>query len=100
MQVGSEPTKARRLELNMRRLFWLQPSDFKFSVANLPMLCALWSLTSAKRTYWSAAGHRLALQRVRDFDPVWFEQGFRHAFAALLTMDGVIEPQRLIDFSN
>ena len=95
-----DTTSARRLEPWMRRLFWFQPADFKFSVANLPMLCALWSVTSAKRTYWSDASHRLALKRVRDFDPVWFDQGFRRAFAALLTMKGVIEPERLIDFPD
>jgi len=95
-----DATSARRLEPHMRRLFWFHPSDFKFSVANLPMLCALWSATSAKRTYWSAAGHRLALKRVRDFDPVWFEQAFRHAFAALLTIDGIIVPERFIDLPD
>jgi len=95
-----DPTMARRLEPHMRRLFWFQPNDFKFSVANLPILCALWSATSAQRTYWGAAGHRLALKRVRDFDPVWFEQAFRHAFAALLTMDGIIEPERFIDLPD
>ncbi len=95
-----DPTMARRLEPHMRRLFWFQPNDFKFSVANLPILCALWSATSAQRTYWSAAGHRLALKRVRDFDPVWFEQAFRHAFAALLTIDGIIEPERFIDLPD
>lgn len=95
-----DATSARLLEPCMRRLFWPQPSDFKFSVANLPMLCALWSATSAKRTYWSTAGHRLALKRVRDFDPVWFEQAFRHAFAALLTIDGIIKPERFIDLPD
>ena len=89
-----------RLKPSLGRLFWFQPADFKFSVANLPMLCALWSATSAKRAYWSSADHRLALKRVRDFDPIWFEQAFRHAFAALLTVDGVIEPKRFIDLPN
>ena len=93
-------TSTKRLKPCLGRLFWFQPADDKFSVANLPLLCAIWSATSAKRAYWSAAGNRLALKRVRDFDPVWFEQAFRHAFAALLTMDGVIKPERFIDLPD
>lgn len=95
-----DETSARHLEPCMRRLFWFQPGDEKFAVANLPILCALWSATSASRSYWTAAGHRLDLKRVRDFDPVWFEQAFHHAFAALLTMGGVIEPRRLLDLPD
>lgn len=95
-----DATSTKRLKPCLGRLFWFQPADDKFSVANLPMLCALWSATSAKRTYWSAAGHRLALKRVRDFDPVWFEQAFRHAFMALLSMDGIIDPERFIDLPD
>ncbi len=95
-----DAASTKRLKPCLGRLFWFEPADDKFSVANLPLLCAIWSATSAKRAYWRAAGNRLALKRVRDFDPVWFEQAFRHAFAALLTMDGVIEPERFIDLPD
>jgi hypothetical protein len=65
--------------------------DFKFSAANLPVLCALWSATSTSRQWWSDPHHRLALRQIRDFDPVWFEQAYRHACKALMSINGLIQ---------
>ena len=65
--------------------------DFKFSAANLPVLCALWSATSTSRQWWSDPHHRLALRQIRDFDPVWFEQAYRHASKALMSINGFIQ---------
>ena len=81
-----------------RRLFWLQPGDFKMTTANMPMLCALWGATSTSRKWWGAPKNRLALRRLRDFDPVWFEQCFKHSFAVLLSVDGLVKPQKIVDF--
>lgn len=81
-----------------RRLFWLQPGDFKMTAANMPMLCAMWAATSSSRKWWGAPKNRLALRRLRDFDPVWFEQCFKHSFAVLLSVQGLVKPQKIIDF--
>ena len=81
-----------------RRLFWLQPGDFKMTAANMPMLCALWAATSTSRKWWGAPKNRLALRRLRDFDPVWFEQCFKHSFAVLLSVQGLVKPQEIVDF--
>ena len=78
------------------RLFWLQPDDFKLSVANIPMLCAIWASTSTPRKWWGEPKNRLALRRIRDFDPIWFEQCFRHGFSVMLAMQGLIKPQHFI----
>lgn len=80
-----------------QRLFWLQPGDFKLSVANIPMLCAIWAATSTTRKWWGEPKNRLTLRRIRDFDPIWFEQCFRHGFSVLLAMPGLIKPQRFIE---
>lgn len=96
----TDKTHAQLLAQWAGKLFWMNPADFKFTMANMPMLCALWSLTSAGRAYWREASHRVALKRVRDFDPVWFEQGYRHAIAALLTIDGLVEPVCFIDLPD
>jgi hypothetical protein len=68
----------------------------RLAIANMPMLCALWTTLSVNKGFWVETAHRVALRRVRDFDPIWFEQGYRHAVAALLTIDGLIEPTRFI----
>jgi hypothetical protein len=81
-----------------RRLFWLQAGDFKMTAANVPMLCALWAATSTSRKWWGAPKNRLALRRLRDFDPVWFEQCFKHSFAVLLSVQGLVKPQENLDF--
>lgn len=96
----TDKARAKLLTKWAGKLFWMNPDDFKFTMANMPMLCALWALTSVGRAYWREASHRVALKRVRDFDPVWFEQGYRHAIAALLTIDGLVEPVCFIDLPD
>ena len=86
------------LEPLFKRLFWLQPGDFKMTAANMPMLCALWVATSTSRKWWGAPKNRLALRRLRDFDPVWFEQCFKHSFAVLLSVQGLIKLQEIVHF--
>ena len=90
----------RRLAPHIRLLFWPQLNDFKASVANMPMLCALWALTSTSQKWWASTEHRLALRRIHDFDPVWFDRAYRDSVGALLTIDGLIEPVCPVDFSE
>ena len=76
---------------HITRLFWPRPDDRKFSVANLPVLCALWAATSTSRQWWSDPRSRLALKQIRDFDPVWFEQAYRQAFKVCMSIDGLVQ---------
>lgn len=97
--LGEE--KKRFLEpIFLSRLFWVQPGDFKLSVANMPILCALWAATSTSRSWWGEPKNRMNLRRIRDFDPIWFEQGFRHAFAVLLSIQGLVKPKRVVELPN
>jgi hypothetical protein len=79
------------------RLFWFQPGDFKMSVANMPMMCALWATTSTSRQWWGQPKNRLMIRRIRDFDPVWFEQCFRQSCAVLMAIQGLIKPQTFVE---
>ena len=78
-----------------RQLFWPRLDDFKCTVANMPMLCALWSITNTSRQWWGDAGNRLALRLVRDFDPNWFEQSYREACLTLLSMPGLVQAKTI-----
>jgi len=81
-------------------LFWIRPSDFKLAVANAPVLCALWAVTGVDQAWWNDSKHRLALRKLRAFDPIWFEQAFRQAVAACLSLDKLIYPKQLITFDG
>jgi hypothetical protein len=74
-----------------KKMFWPQLQDRKFSVANLPVLCALWAATSTSRQWWSEPGRRLMLKQIRDFDPIWFEQAYRQAFKVCMSIDGLVQ---------
>lgn len=74
-----------------RKMFWPQHQDRKFSVANLPVLCAVWAATSTSRQWWSDPRSRLALKQIRDFDPIWFEQAYRQAFKVCMSIDGLVQ---------
>ena len=66
----------------------------------MPMLCALWAMTSASRKWWATTEHRLALRQIRDFDPAWFDLAYRESVAALLAIPGLIEPVCVVDFPD
>lgn len=68
-------------------MFWLRTDDFKVSVANMPVLCALWSATDTIRIWWSKPERQLALRKIKAFDPIWFERAFQEAFAACVSLD-------------
>lgn len=72
-------------------------TDFKFSAANLPIVCALWAATSTSRQWWSDPRSRLALKQIRDFDPIWFEQAYRQAFKVCMSIEGLVQLPMITD---
>ena len=84
------PSLKKQLKL-LESFFWRENGDFKLSVANVPVLCALWCALDLPLDWWRDAGNRLAMQRLRAFDPQWFEEAYRHAFAASIGLR-LIEP--------
>lgn len=95
-----DPQRMGKLHPRLKFLFKDDIHPKRLAIANMPMLCALWATLSVSKTFWIDTSHRVSLRRVRDFDPVWFEQGYRHAVAALLTIDGLVEPTRFIDLPD
>jgi hypothetical protein len=93
-------TAMSKLHPRLKFLFKDDIHPKRLAIANMPMLCARWAVLSVSKGFWVETAHRVALRRVRDFDPIWFEQGYRHAVAALLTIDGLIEPTRFIDLPD
>ena len=96
MQACSQPNQQRLLPY-FRKLFWPQPQDRKYSVANLPVLCALWAATSTSRQWWGDPRCRLTLKQIRDFDPIWFEQAYRQAFKVCMSIDGLVQLPAITD---
>ena len=89
--VSVEPERMRTKVALLDRFFWLENGGFKLSVANVPVLCALWCALDLPLDWWRDSSNRLALQRIRLFDPLWFEDAYRHAFAACIGLS-LIEP--------
>lgn len=85
------------LAAHAERLFWPKFDDFKVAVANMPMVCAIWAMTSASRKWWAASENRLALRQIRDFDQTWFDLAYRESVAALLAIPGLVEPVCVVD---
>lgn len=82
----------KKIEPILKEIFWLNnPNDFKISVANIPVLCALWAATGTSQEWWEKPERRLALRKIKAFDPVWFEQAFGKAVAACLSL-GILVP--------
>lgn len=96
VQACSKPNQQRLLPY-FTKLFWPQLQDRKFSVVNLPVLCALWAATSTSRQWWTEPGSRLALKQIRDFDPIWFEQAYRQAFKVCMSIDGLVQLPAIMD---
>lgn len=69
---------------NYQTLLW-EDGGFKNSVANMPVICALWTCSDTQIAWWKDSAHRLALRRLRAFDPEWFKEaylaGLRACFA-------------------
>lgn len=88
----AENSLQKKLEPMFKEVFWLDtPNDFKVSVANIPVLCALWAVTGTSQEWWGKPVHRLALRKIKAFDPIWFEQAFSKTVATCLSL-GILVP--------
>lgn len=76
-----------------KNIFWMEsPNDFKVSVANIPILCAIWAVTDTSQEWWDKPERRLALRKIKSFDPIWFEQAFVKTVASCLAL-GILVPE-------
>jgi glucose dehydrogenase len=53
-------------------------------VANVPVICALWSVAEVPLDWWQLKEKALALKRIRGFDPLWFEAAYRQAILVFI----------------
>lgn len=72
------------VQRHIKELLGLQSGDFKISVANTPVICALWTATGTQTAWWQDGNHRQALRRIRAFDPEWFKQAYLAGLRACL----------------
>jgi len=92
VEVAAKPLQ-KKLEPVVKEVFWMNMlNDFKVSVANIPVLCALWAVTGTSQEWWEKPEHRLALRRIKAFDPIWFEQAFGKTVASCLAL-GILVPR-------
>ncbi len=76
-------------------LFWVnrgiqnqQGQDLnKLDVANLPVICAVWTYFGGPPTWWRIENRLLELRSIRDFDPVWFEETYRTTILVCVAID-------------
>lgn len=91
-EVAADSVKKKLNPDIVRKMFWMDtPNDFKVSVANIPVLCALWAVTGTSQEWWEKPERRLALRKIKAFDPIWFEQAFGKTVAACLAL-GILVP--------
>ncbi len=91
IEVAEEPLQ-KKIEPVFKEIFWMDaPTDFKVSVANIPVLCALWAVTGSSQEWWEKPERRLALRKIKAFDPIWFEQAFGKTVATCLAL-GILVP--------
>lgn len=61
-------------------LFWLPSDKSKDVIANIPVICGLWMLSTADKTWWFQAPEKVKLIRdLIDFDQKWFDSAFNQA---------------------
>lgn len=93
LEVAADSVKKKLNPDIVRTMFWMDtPNDFKVSVANIPVLCALWAVTGTSQEWWEKPERRLALRKIKVFDPIWFEQAFGKAVATCLS-SGILVPR-------
>jgi hypothetical protein len=77
-------------------LFWMprvasgqqtQANSDKLDVANLPMICALWTYFGGAPAWWREGNRLLELRSIRDFDPVWFEETYKNAIMVCVAIE-------------
>lgn len=81
-----------KLEPRMRSLFWVATNDFKMSVANAPVICAIWAVANVDMDWWLDPARRAALRRLRAFDVAWFEECYRKTLASCMAF-GLLHPK-------
>lgn len=94
-QSSISPEVLATLRRHATKLFWL-PSDAverKVDVANIPILCALWSAIGASVEWWSAKERALELKQLRAFDPLWFEEAFRQTTLICMVLGLTVKKQ-------
>ncbi|GAA5172383.1 STY4851/ECs_5259 family protein [Viridibacterium curvum] len=68
-----------------RAILWIpSKDDFKLTVVNMPALLAMWTVFGVSREWWRTEANRLALRKIRAFDPEWFKQAYQQALIACL----------------
>lgn len=90
----SEASKAlqEKITPDFKKIFWFDsPKDFKVSVANIPVLCAIWAASDTPQTWWNKPERKMALRKIKAFDPVWFEQAYSKTVATCLAL-GILKP--------
>lgn len=97
-ELGSflnEQTKA-VIEVHGSGLIWApavasgnqtKANNLKLDVANLPMVCALWTYFDGTPAWWREGNRLLEVRSVRDFDPVWFEETYKNAIMVCVAIE-------------
>ena len=69
------------LMMNKRNpLFWLPSDKSKDVIANIPVICGLWMLSTADKKWWFRSPKNVKLIKdLIDFDQKWFDSAFNHA---------------------
>lgn len=67
-----------------RSLFWTKSRDFKLTVVNLPIICALWTTTGTSTEWWQDKTRMQSLRNIRAFDPQWFTRAYQAGLRACL----------------
>ncbi len=90
-----EATKA-VIRKHKTALFWMprgtsgqqvQANSHKLDVANLPMICALWTYFGGASDWWREEDRLLEVRSIRDFDPVWFEETYKNAIMVCVAIE-------------
>ena len=87
-QVAVTADTLHKVNTQAKSLFWppTHHRDRKVDVANMPVICALWSVSATSLDWWSSKEKSLALKRIRAFDPLWFEASYRQAILMCMAM--------------
>jgi hypothetical protein len=85
----------RRLEPFVGQLLWMrrsrvqvvQKANDQEDVANVPLLAGLLSQCVPSGEWWKPGNRAAELRRIRNFDPVWFEEAFRRGVLVGLSLE-------------
>ncbi len=101
LEIAADSVKRKLNPDIVKKMFWMDtPNDFKISVANIPVLCALWAITGTSQEWWDKPEHRLALRKIKAFDPIWFEQAFGKTVAVCLALGIFVPGENKVECAN